>query len=92
VEVTIGKDASDSSQQPSTALIEFEKVVKSKVIDRLDHKNLNIDEPHFKTVNPTVENIAVAIHGWLDKQFEDAKLEKVRVYETPKTWAEFPTG
>ena len=70
---------------------EFETTVNRLVIDRLDHKHLNLDEPHFKTVNPTVENIAVAIHGWLDKQFGDAKLEKVRVYETPKTWAEFPT-
>ena len=69
----------------------FESTVNRLVIDRLDHKNLNIDEPHFKAVNPTVENIAVVIHGWLNEQFGDAKLEKVRVYETPKTWAEFPT-
>ena len=71
---------------------DFESTVNRLLIDRLDHKNLNIDEPYFKTVNPTVENIAIAIHGWLDDQFGDAKLEKVRVYETPKTWAEYPTG
>lgn len=71
---------------------QFESTVNRLVIDRLDHKNLNSDEPHFKTVNPTVENIAVAIHGWLDKQFGDATLEKVRIYETPKTWAEYPMG
>jgi len=71
---------------------QFETTVNRLVVDRLDHKNLNVDEPHFKTVNPTVENIAVAIHGWLDDQFGDAKLEKVRVYETPKTWAEYPVA
>lgn len=69
----------------------FESTVNRLVVDRLDHKNLNLDEPYFQNVNPTVENIAIAIHGWLDKQFGGVKLEKVRVYETPKTWAEYPT-
>ena len=90
VEVTVSRRDVGSDGQVID-VDKFESTVNRLVIDRLDHKNLNIDEPHFKTVNPTVENIAVAIHGWLDKQFEDAKLEKVRVYETPKTWAEFPT-
>lgn len=67
----------------------FEAKVKELVIDRLDHKHLNIDVDYFATVNPSVENIAIAIYNWLDGQFGDHKLTNVRVYETPKTWADF---
>ena len=70
-------------------LEEFEGTVKKLVIDRLDHKHLNRDIEHFKNLNPTVENISIAIFDWLDGRFGDAKLDKVRLYETPKTWAEY---
>ena len=69
-------------------LLELERVVKTLVIDRLDHKHLNQDIEYFATVNPSVENIASAVFDWLQGQFGDAALERVRVYETPKTWAE----
>ncbi|MEL7498071.1 MAG: 6-carboxytetrahydropterin synthase [Planctomycetota bacterium] len=70
-------------------LHEFEMIVKKFVIDRLDHKHLNRDVEYFKDVNPSVENIAVAIYRWLDGQFGNARLASVKVFETPKTWAEF---
>ena len=60
-----------------------------RVIDRLDHKHLNLDIDYFEQVNPTVENIAIVIWQWLDGQFGKADLVAVRVYETPKTWAEY---
>ena len=91
VEVTVSRDQPDAGQ-PVIDLPTFEATVNRLVIDRLDHKHLNLDEPHFANLNPTVENIAAAIHGWLDGQFGDANLARVRVYETPKTWAEFPAG
>ena len=67
----------------------FEAKVKELVIDRLDHKHLNVDVDYFKEVNPSVENIAIAIWEWLDGQFGDDQLGNVRVYETPKTWADY---
>ena len=73
---------------PFTSLEEFEATVKERVIDRLDHKHLNHDIEYFADINPTVENIAEAVFEWLDGCFGEATLERVRVYETPKTWAE----
>ena len=70
------------------SLGQFEETVKEKVIDRLDHKHLNYDVDYFADLNPTVENIAAAVFEWLDGHFGEATLERVRVYETPKTWAE----
>jgi len=57
------------------------------VIDRVDHKNLNIEVPEFRELNPTVENIAKVIHGWLKPQVEN--FASVTVWETAKTWCEY---
>jgi len=64
------------------------EIVKTQVIDRLDHRNLNIDVEVFKSLNPTVENIATTIFSWLHESLQPTELQGVRVYETPKTWAE----
>ena len=88
IEVTVSK-AVDSDRGQVIAISEFESIVKRLIVDRLDHKHLNLDVEYFKEVNPSVENIVIAIYGWLDGQFGSAKLEKVKVFETPKTWAQY---
>ena len=69
----------------------FERVVAGTVIDRLDHKNLNVEVPEFKELIPSVENIARVIYRLLKPKFEDAgaQLASVTVWETPKTWCEY---
>jgi 6-pyruvoyltetrahydropterin/6-carboxytetrahydropterin synthase len=64
------------------------EVVKRRVLDRFDHKHLNEDTEEFRTLNPTVENIARVIFDLLVHELTPARLTSVRVYETPKTWAE----
>jgi 6-pyruvoyltetrahydropterin/6-carboxytetrahydropterin synthase len=65
----------------------MERVVNEAVIDRFDHKNLNLELPEFKDVIPTVENIAMTIYQLLKPRF--ASLASVTVWETPKTWCEY---
>ena len=90
VEVTVGRNIDEIADTGVVVgLEEFESIVKRLVIDRLDHKHLNRDVEHFANMNPSVENIAVAVFDWLDGQFGTARLQNVRVYETPKTWAEY---
>ena len=91
VEVTVSASV-DSDRGQVLPLHDFESIVDRVVIDRLDHKHLNRDVEHFASVNPSVENIAKAIYQWLDGQFGSAKLEQVKVFETPKTWAVFAGG
>ncbi len=66
--------------------------VRLHVIDRLDHKNLNEEIGEFRQLNPTVENIALVIWNWLGELPLPGKLKNVRVYETPKTWADHSGG
>ncbi len=89
VEITIG---GEPDPQPGRVfpLPRLERIVHERVIERLDHKHLNVDLPEFAELNPSVENIARVIHGWLDGEFAPARLLRVRVYETPRTWADYP--
>ena len=69
----------------------FETIVAKAVIDRFDHKNLNVELPEFRDLIPTVENITQVIYRLLKPGFMDtgANLSSVTVWETPKTWCEY---
>ncbi len=87
VEVTVA-----GALDPATGLLctrrQLEQAVRQRVLDRFDHRHLNEDTAEFRDLNPTVENIARTVWRLLDGQLGAARLERVRVYETPKTWAD----
>ena len=63
--------------------------IKNEVEDYLDHKNLNLDIPHFKDVIPTTENLAIFIWNKLKSAIKiDCKLSIV-LYETPRNYVEY---
>ena len=65
-------------------------LVKEEILNRFDHKNLNLDTVEFATLNPTAENIALVIYGLLRAKL-DKKLElKIRLYETERNFVEYP--
>jgi 6-pyruvoyltetrahydropterin/6-carboxytetrahydropterin synthase len=65
-------------------------LVNEKVVERFDHKNLNLDTEDFKQLNPTAENIAVVIYNLLRPHI-DQKLDLfIRLYETPRNFVEYP--
>ncbi|MCR9064844.1 MAG: 6-carboxytetrahydropterin synthase [Cytophagales bacterium] len=66
-------------------------IIKEHVLDAFDHKNLNLDVPEFKNLNPTAENIAVVIHDKLEKALNtDSLTLKIRLYETERNYVEYP--
>lgn len=69
----------------------LEKIVADAVIDRFDHKNLNVELPEFRDVIPSVENIAMVIYRLLEPKLTGGgvRLASVTVWETPKTWCEY---
>jgi 6-pyruvoyltetrahydropterin/6-carboxytetrahydropterin synthase len=63
--------------------------IKSEVEDAFDHKNLNLDVPEFKDLNPTAENIVVVIYDKLKKVL-DADLDlEVTLYETARNFVTY---
>lgn len=64
-------------------------LIKEHVEDALDHKNLNLDVPEFKKLNPTAENIAVVIWNRLRPHIENEKELEVVLYETPRNFVTY---
>ncbi len=67
-------------------------LVKENVLEKLDHKNLNLDVPEFSDLNPTVENIAIVIYTILRRKIADTLDLQIRLYETPRNFAEYPVS
>ncbi len=65
-------------------------IIREEVIQRFDHKNLNLDTAEFAALNPTAENIVIVIYNLLRPRL-DAGLElSVRLYETERNFVQYP--
>ncbi|MFT4801046.1 MAG: 6-pyruvoyltetrahydropterin/6-carboxytetrahydropterin synthase [Flavobacteriaceae bacterium] len=67
-------------------IVELKNIIKEEVEDYLDHKNLNLDIPEFKELNPTMENIAVLIWDKLNASSLGRFKLSVTLYETPRNF------
>ena len=65
-------------------------LIKKYVLDRYDHKNLNLDTQEFKDVNPTAENIAISIYNLLKPKLASDLELKIKLYETPRNFVTYP--
>lgn len=67
-------------------------LIKDRVLDRFDHKNLNLDTEEFRHLNPTAENIAITIYNLLRPELQPDLDLKIRLYETERNFVEYPVG
>jgi 6-pyruvoyltetrahydropterin/6-carboxytetrahydropterin synthase len=65
-------------------------LVKSEVLDRFDHKNLNLDVEEFKNLVPSAENIARVIYEILRTKIDQKLAIKITLYETERNYVEYP--
>lgn len=65
-------------------------LIKGEILERFDHKNLNLDTVEFKHLNPTAEHIAIVIHDLLRPHIDAEKELQIRLYETPRNFVEYP--
>ncbi|MFG0256900.1 MAG: 6-carboxytetrahydropterin synthase [Phycisphaerales bacterium JB043] len=69
----------------------LEEVVGEVIIDRYDHKHLNLDTDDFDGTPASVENITARcvdlLSSCIPERLSGAALERVRVWETDKTYA-----
>jgi len=73
-------------------LKELSDLVNEKVLEKFDHKNLNVDTEEFRQLNPTAENIAVVIYDLLRPHIKPSLDLFIRLYETPRNFVEYPAG
>ncbi len=66
-------------------------LIKEEVLNKFDHKNLNLDTSEFKQLIPTAENIAVVCYDLLRAKLETKLDLKIRLYETERNYVEYPS-
>jgi 6-pyruvoyltetrahydropterin/6-carboxytetrahydropterin synthase len=64
-------------------------IIKDEIIERFDHRNLNIDCPEFKALNPTAENIAVVSYNLLRSKIDNKYDISLKLWETENNIVEY---
>ncbi|MEK7668681.1 MAG: 6-carboxytetrahydropterin synthase [Gemmatimonadota bacterium] len=67
-------------------------LIAAHVLDRLDHKNLNLDVPEFARTIPTAENIVVQCWRWLEPVIPAGRLTRIVLWETGRNLVEYTGG
>ena len=79
--------------EPETGYVidlkKLEIIIQDYVIEKLDHKNLNLDVPELSGKVPTVENVSIMIYEQIKPHFKDKNIQ-VTLHETNKNTAIYP--
>jgi 6-pyruvoyltetrahydropterin/6-carboxytetrahydropterin synthase len=69
-------------------------IVREKVIEALDHKNLNLDVPFLKGIMASTENLAIAIWDLIEQDIIEngGELAKIKLIETENNFVEYFGG
>ena len=65
------------------------RVVTREVIDKVDHRNLNLEVDFMHGVIPTTENFVVAMWRVLEPALAPARLTRLVLWETPNNYVEY---
>ncbi len=70
------------------------KILKEKVIEEIDHKNLNLDVPFLKGIMASTENIAIAIWDLIEEDIRSCggELAKIKIIETENNFVDYYGG
>ncbi len=71
-------------------LQELKTIIQQEVHDRFDHRNLNLDCPEFRDLNPTGENMVVVIYNLIRARLGASYDLRVQLWETERNYFEFP--
>ena len=73
-------------------LARLKRIAEELVVDQVDHRNMNVDVPFMHGINPTTENIVVAIWRLLEPAVQPGKLVRLRLWETENNYVEYEGG
>jgi 6-pyruvoyltetrahydropterin/6-carboxytetrahydropterin synthase len=90
VEVTVSGPVDESTGMVCN-LVDLDEAVQKHVLERFDLQNLNLMK-EFRSVVPTTENLCETIYDILQRNFDRAHLEKVRIEETMLNSFEYAGG
>jgi 6-pyruvoyltetrahydropterin/6-carboxytetrahydropterin synthase len=73
-------------------LTRIKEIAAKEVIDKVDHRNLNLEVDFLRDTIPTTENLVVAIWRVLEPALKPAKLAKLVLWETVNNYVEYDGG
>ncbi len=83
----------EGEPDPKTGFVvdlkKVKRVLQEYFLDKVDHKNLNVDVEFLKGINPTTENIAIAAWKQIKPYILQGKLHSIRLYETENNFVEY---
>lgn len=83
----------DGPVDPHTGYVmdmkDLSELVKNEILERFDHRNLNLDCPEFENINPSAENIAQVSWNILRPHIPEHLQLTIRLWETPRNGVEF---
>ena len=73
-------------------LKELKKLTQREIIDKVDHKNLNVDVDYLKGVIPTAENLAIKFWEILEPKINKGRLHEIKLYESERNYVVYRGG
>ena len=67
----------------------LKSIVQREIIDVVDHRNMNVEVPFMRGINPTTENIVVACWRVLEPHVAPGRLTRLRLWETENNYVEY---
>jgi 6-pyruvoyltetrahydropterin/6-carboxytetrahydropterin synthase len=67
----------------------LKRIVEERIVSKVDHKHFNLDVEFMRGVNPTSENIIVALWRELEPAVRPAKLVRLVLWETTNNYVEY---
>jgi 6-pyruvoyltetrahydropterin/6-carboxytetrahydropterin synthase len=88
IEVTVG----GTPPQDTGMVIDLKKladILEREIVDRVDHKNMNVDVDFMRGCIPTAENMAIAFWRILERSIPEGRLVSVKLYESGNNFVEY---
>ena len=70
-------------------LKELKKLIQREIIDKVDHKNLNVDVDYLKGIIPTAENLAIKFWEILESKITKGRLHEIKLYESERNYVTY---
>tara|TARA_Y100000031_G_scaffold30264_1_gene33413 strand:+ start:348 stop:761 length:414 start_codon:yes stop_codon:yes gene_type:complete len=91
LEVTLSGEVCDDTGMVFD-LKELKKLTKQEIIDKVDHKNLNIDVDFLNDIIPTAENLAIRFWERLEPKITKGSLYEIKLYESKRNYVVYRGG
>lgn len=64
-------------------------IIQAEIVDKVDHKHMNLDVDFLQGMIPTAENMARAFWKILEAKIDEGKLVSIKLYESENNFVEY---